>query len=111
MTPDRLQTNTLRKRVSAWAISATLALFGGAVMLTAVPVVRSAEMNESGSRERAEDPTLVHRVELERYLRFECGLSAILQPDRMSLGHSQRPDLAPPAGHRLSNGLLAPITC
>jgi hypothetical protein len=107
----RLQSGSIRKRVSAWAVTATLALFGGAVMLTAVPVVRTAEMNEQGSRERVEDPTLAHRVELERYLRFASGPGAFLQPVRISLGHSQRPILEPPAGHRLANGLLAPITC
>jgi hypothetical protein len=80
-------------------------------MMTAAPVVRTAEMNEQGPRERAEDPTLAHRVELERYLRFASGPCAFLQPDRILLGHSQRPILEPPAGHRLANGLLAPITC
>jgi hypothetical protein len=111
MFQNRLQIGSIRKRASAWAVSATLALFGGALMLTAVPLVRSAEMNEPGSRERAEDPTLAHRVELERYLRFASGPGAFLKPDRIRLGHSQRPVLEPPAGHRLANGLLAPITC
>jgi hypothetical protein len=109
--PYRIQSSSIRKRVSAWALSATLALFGGAIMLVAVPVVRTAEMNEQGSRERAEDPTLAHRVELERHLRLASGPVAFLQLAQMSLGHSQRPVLEPPAGHRLANGLLAPITC
>ncbi|HEY3392420.1 MAG TPA: hypothetical protein VGK58_06925 [Lacipirellulaceae bacterium] len=110
MFQNRLQSGALRKRISACTLSATLVLFGGAIMLAA-PVVRTAEMNEHGSRERAEDPTLAHRVELERYLRFESRPAVFLQPAQRSLGHSQRPILEPPAGHRLANGLLAPITC
>jgi hypothetical protein len=111
MIQNRPQSGLFRRRFSAWAVSATMALFGGAIMLTAVPVVRTAEMNEHGSRERAEDPTLAHRVELERYLRFASGPGAFLQPAQTWLGHSQRPVIEPPAGHRLANGLLAPITC
>jgi hypothetical protein len=105
-----LQSAALRKRISACALSTTLLLFGG-VMMTAAPVVRSAEMNEHSSRERAEDPTLAHRVELDRCLRFDSRPAAFMQPAQLSLGHSQRPILDPPAGHRLANGLLAPITC
>jgi hypothetical protein len=111
MFQNRLQIGSIRKRASAWAVSATLALFGGALMLTAVPLVRTAEMNEHGSRERAEDPTLAHRLELDRYLHCDSRPAAFLQPAQLSLGHSQRPVLEPPAGHRLANGLLAPITC
>jgi hypothetical protein len=106
----RLQSGSIRRRISTWALSANLLLFGG-IMMTAAPVVRSTELNEHGSRERVEDPTLSHRVELERYLRFASGPCSFLQSDRNLLGHSQRPILEPPAGHRLANGLLAPITC
>ena len=110
MLPNRVQSGALHERISAWALSATLVLFGG-IMMTAAPVVRSTELNEQGSRERSEDPTLAHRVVLERFLRFDGRPAAFLQPARLSLGHSQRPVLEPPAGHRLANGLLAPITC
>ena len=88
-----------------------MALVGVAILLVAIPVARSAEMNEHGSsRERAEELTLVHRLELDRHLRCENRPAAIMQPAR-SLGHSQRPILDPLSGHRLPNGLLAPITC
>jgi hypothetical protein len=110
MFQNRLQFGPFRKRISAWALSAALVLFGG-IMMTAAPVVRSTELNEHSSRERAEDPTIAHRVELERYLRFANGPDAFLRPAQLALGHSQRPILEPPAGHRLANGLLAPITC
>ena len=108
----RLQSAWLRKRAPALALSATLALFGGAMLLVALPLVRVAENNEHGSqRERVEEPTPVRRIDHDRHLRSEYGVAAFLQPTRPTLGHAQRLVLDSLPGHRLANGLLAPLTC
>jgi hypothetical protein len=93
-------------------LSATLGLFGGAIVLVALPLVRASEMSEHESaRERAEEPVLVHRVHLDRQLRTIPVSVVFHRLDRISLGHSQRPVFKSLDGHRLANGLLAPMTC
>jgi hypothetical protein len=102
----------LRKRVVGLAFVAHLSLFGGAILLMAVPLVRASEINEHESpRERVEDPTLTRRIDHDRHLHLEYGVVAFLQPAWPCLGHAQRQVLTPLSGHRLTNGLLAPITC
>lgn len=105
-----LQSGRVREKLLAVALLANLSLFGGAVLLVAVPLVRASEMNEHG-RERVEEPTVARRIDHDRHLHLENPVAASLQPARPCLGHSQRQILDPHPGHRLANGLLAPITC
>jgi hypothetical protein len=109
----RFQMGWLGKRMPALAAVMTVSLFAGSVSVMAVPLIRSVESSESGSpKERCEDPTFTSRIQHERqFLQFHRGVAAFLQPTRPALGHAQRPVLAPLPGHRLTNGLLAPITC
>ena len=91
---------------------ASLALFGGTALLVAVPLVRASELNEQGSqRERVEEPSLARHVDHDKHLILSSGVAAFLQPARPLLGHAQRLVLDPLPGHRLANGLLAPLTC
>jgi hypothetical protein len=103
----------LAARGPAFSVLTALMFLAGSVSLLTVPVIRSAETHESGSsHERCEDPTLAARVQHEReFLEFHRGVAAFLQPVRSSLGHAQRPVLDLLPGHRLANGLLAPMTC
>jgi hypothetical protein len=94
------------------AIVAALAMLAGGVSLLAVPVVRAAEAGESsGSHERTEDPTLTTRFEHDRLVVLASRVAAFVQLARPLLGHAQRPVLEAFPGHRLANGLLAPMTC
>jgi hypothetical protein len=94
------------------ALVASVALFLGGISLLAVPVVRATEAGESsGSHERSEDPTLTTRFEHDRLLGLASRVTAFVQPARPCLGHAQRPVLELLPGHRLANGLLAPMTC
>ena len=97
----------------AFAAVISVSLFAGSISLVAVPLIRTVETSESGSpKERCEDPTLAARVQHERqFLEFHNNIAAFLQPTRPTLGHAQRPVFAPLPGHRLTNGLLAPMTC
>lgn len=76
------------------------------------PVFRVAGAEESEpSGERNEDPSLVTRFEHDCVVRSASRLSALIQLTRPNLGHAQRPTIGPYSGHRLANGLLAPMTC
>jgi hypothetical protein len=92
-------------------------LFGCAcISLLAVPLIRSAEWNESGgAKERCEDATVTVRrihgrcpgVDVER-IAFASKISS------QGLGRPQhRPTLCAysPSGHRLTHDLLAHLTC
>ena len=107
----RFQSERVRRHVLSAALLANLSLFAGAIVLVAVPLVRASEINELASRERIEEPTITRRVEHERHLHLENRVAAFLQPARPCLGHAQCQILHPLPGHRLANGLLAPITC
>jgi hypothetical protein len=108
----RYYTGRLGVLQPALALVATLATFAGGVSLLAVPVVRAAEAGESsGSHERSEDPTLTSRFEHDRLVALASRVSAFVQPARPLLGHAQRPVLEAFRGHRLANGLLAPMIC
>jgi len=94
-------------------LSIVLLLGGlGAPLLTAN---RFAELEENSPvKNLCEELLVTHRINPQRQLR--CDASAkmlaltILQP-RM-LGNTQKCVLATtPSGHRLANGLLAPMTC
>jgi hypothetical protein len=106
------QSERLGRRRRALTLAASFALFLGGISLLAVPVVRAAEAGESsGSHERNEDPTLTTRFEHDRLLSLESRVASFLQLARPCLGHAQRPVLELLPGHRLANGLLAPMTC
>jgi hypothetical protein len=102
----------LGQRQPTLALVVAFAMLMGGATLLAVPVVRATEAGESsGSHERSEDPTLTSRFEHDRLLSLESRVASFLQPARTCLGHAQRPVFELLPGHRLSNGLLAPMTC
>jgi hypothetical protein len=106
------QSRSIGSNRPVFAVIATLSLLAGGVSLVAVPVIQSAEASESGApKERCEDPTLTARFEHDRLHALERRVAAFAQSARPSLGHAQRPVLLPLPGHRLANGLLAPMTC
>ena len=109
----RFQFGWLATRIPALSAFVAVMLFASSVSLLAVPLIRSAEASESGSpKERCEDPTISARVQHERqFLDFHRNHAAFMRPVRSVLGHAQRPVLDPLPGHRLTNGLLAPLTC
>jgi hypothetical protein len=91
---------------------ALLLLFGG----IGGPILASriAELEEvCSAKNRCEEQSLGHRVSPQRQLRSEMAslttvISAlIVRP----LGHTQKPVFNALGGHRLPNGLLAPLTC
>ena len=102
-----------RRRFSFVVLSTAPSVCGAilGIFLLVVPVTRSSENNERAN-ERCEELSIAERVERVRSLAIETlrgtplGALAILP----NVGHAQRPDLDPPAGHRLANGLLAPLT-
>ena len=85
-----------------------------AIFLVAIPMTRASENNErTNSSERSEELTVASRHDRSRSLAQEnlhtTHVRAVVL--MTNIGHSQLPDLDPPAGHRLANGLLAPMTC
>jgi hypothetical protein len=82
--------------------------------LVFAPESRLAEMQENmPAHERSEEYATVGRHDHERQLKLEQRRSAIIfeTPACARLGHTQNRVLFAPGGHRLSNGLLAPLTC
>lgn len=82
--------------------------------LTIFPESRSGESHESTQpNERIEEFTTFGRFDHERQLKLEQRRLAIIFniPASSQLGHTQNVVLSAPSGHRLSNGLLAPLTC
>lgn len=109
----RLQNDWLQRRFSVVVMTAAMALFASATVVV-MPTIRSVQTNGNGpSEERSEEPSVSGRLDHARSLRIDyCRLATMrscLMPQ--SLGHAQRPVLEPPSGHRLPNGLLAPLTC
>ena len=75
---------------------------------------RLAELHQNiPASERSEEVATLSRFDHERQIKQEQRLSAIIFEISANarLGHAQNIVLFVPAGHRLSNGLLAPITC
>jgi hypothetical protein len=96
-------------RVRAWSLTlATLFVF-------LVPTIRANEMNETGSpKERVEDVSFVTRTAslLRSALHGRREAIVFTSSIQARLGRDERrPELVPPGGHRLPNGLLAPMTC
>jgi hypothetical protein len=75
-------------------------------------VTRSSENNERAN-ERCEELSFAGRIERVRTLAIEHLRESPMRSLAFvpNVGHAQRPDLDPPRGHRLANGLLAPLTC
>lgn len=106
-----------RRRFSVASVAAMPTVFATLVgiFLIAVPLTRASEQNErTTSSERSEEMSVANRCDRARLLAIENlritnNVRAVLFT--ANVGHSQLPDLDPPAGHRLANGLLAPMTC
>lgn len=88
-----------------------MAMFATGATVLVVPEIRAAEAGESESNERGEDTSLTSRFEHDQLMNLECRVAAFVELTRPNLGHAQRPVIEPHSGHRLSNGLLAPMTC
>jgi hypothetical protein len=105
-----------RRRFSLVSFTAAPTIFATllGVFLVTVPVTRASENNErTDASERCEELKFSNRHDRIRRLAMENlrtthVRSVVVIPN---VGHSQLPDLDPPAGHRLANGLLAPLTC
>jgi hypothetical protein len=96
------------------AIPLAIVLIFGGFSAPLLASTRIAELEEnSASKILAEELSLGHRTSAQRQLRTESGrvttALTILSPHL--LGHTQRPVLSCLRGHRLPNGLLAPLTC
>ena len=99
------------RRVGAIPL-AILLLFGG----IGAPLVasRTAELEETCSaKNRVEELSFGHRVNAQRQLRLEAGrvTASLLPLAPRLLGHAQNPVFNALGGHRMPNGLLAPLTC
>jgi hypothetical protein len=111
MNSERLNFAAAR-RLGAIPLAIVLLLGGIGVPVSAVS--RSAELEESApSKNVSEEFSLVHRGHPHRQLRFDAGskMSALTIQPPLTLGHAQNQVLRFSRGHRLPNGLLAPLTC
>jgi hypothetical protein len=74
---------------------------------------RSGELQENAPpSERQEEFTTMSRFDHERHIKQEQRqLAIIFEVPSTHLGHTQNAVLLAPSGHRLANGLLAPLTC
>jgi hypothetical protein len=105
---DLLRTRPFHARVQAWAF----AILG--TLLLAVPTVRTNELNEIGSsQERVEDISLVTSVVSLKRTTNHGRREAIVFTSSIQarLGRDRHPRRVPASGHRLPNGLMAPMTC
>ena len=89
-------------------------LFLGGLGAPLVSTSRFTELEENSPvKSLCEELLLTQRINPQRQLRYEAGSKmlalSILQP--RTLGHTQNCILVSFSGHRLHNGLLAPITC
>jgi hypothetical protein len=96
-------------RVRAWSLAlATLFVF-------LVPTIRASEMNETGSpKERVEEVSFVTRTSslLRTALHGRREATVFTSSIQARLGREERrPEPVAFDGHRLPNGLLAPLTC
>lgn len=91
---------------------AIVLLFGG--IGSPLAMSRAAELEEIvPAKCVSEEFSLVHRGHPHRQMRFDAGtkMAALTVSPSLTLGHTQNIVLSSPSGHRLPNGLLAPITC
>ncbi|HEX4412755.1 MAG TPA: hypothetical protein VH107_03945 [Lacipirellulaceae bacterium] len=97
-------------------LAAVLAFFAGGISgsLLAPTDARSSESQENApSGERSEDLATVYRCDHAEQLQRERLQPAV--PGKITnifrVGHAPEVATHVPDGHRLSNGLLAPLTC
>lgn len=80
-----------------------------------LPAIRYNELSETGSpKERVEDATFMTRpaCPLRSALHRRRAAIVFTSSIQARMGRDQRrPEPAPHVGHRLPNGLLAPMTC
>lgn len=96
------------------ALPLVVVLLLGGIGAPLAAMSRSAELEECApSKNVSEEFSLVHRGHPHRQLRFDAGtkMSALTVLPPLTLGHTQKHVLNSPRGHRLPNGLLAPLTC
>jgi hypothetical protein len=94
------------------ALMVVLASGGGPLII--LPESRSGEAQENAPlNERQEEFASQGRLDHERLMKLEQRRLAIIfeVPASSRLGHTQNAVLFAPSGHRLANGLLAPLTC
>jgi len=111
-TRNQLDCPNLRRtlaRVRAWSLAlATLFVF-------LVPTIRTSELNEMGStKERVEDVSFTTRTAslLRTALHGRREAIVFTSSIQARLGREQQqPEPLQLAGHRLPNGLMAPMTC
>jgi hypothetical protein len=99
------------RRAGAIPLAVLLLLGGFGAPLAAS---RSAELEETcTAKNRIEELSVGQRVNAHRQLRQEAShVTASLTPlTPRSLGHAQNPVFNALGGHRMPNGLLAPLTC
>ena len=95
-------------------LSVALAIGGLGAPMVVASESRSAEMSESApSKEHKEEISTPGRCDRHRHLPIGDHPSVILFIHRATptLGHAQHDVLETARGHRLPNGLLAPLTC
>ena len=109
--------NSLRKvakQMQRALLSALLVVMAGGIGGPLIfPDTRSSESQENAPpSERQEEFTTAGRVDHERQIKLEQRqLAIIFEVPSTHLGHTQNAVLLAPSGHRLANGLLAPLTC
>jgi len=97
-------------------LAAILAFFAGGMSgpLMSLADSRTSESQENApGGERSEEPATVNRCDHVRHLRWERLLPAFTSKISVIFDKGHASDVAThvPDGHRLSNGLLAPLTC
>jgi hypothetical protein len=106
--------NSMKRRKST-LLSLLLALIVGGAggPLLIFPEGRSGESQEGApTSERQEEFTHLGRFDHQRQIKLEQRRQAsIFEVPSSHLGHTQNSVLPTLSGHRLSNGLLAPLTC
>jgi len=103
------------KHLQRALLSTLLVVMAGGVggPLLIFPESRSSESQENAPpSERQEEFTTMGRLDHERLMKLEQRrLAIIFEVPSSHLGHTQNAVLFAPSGHRLANGLLAPLTC
>jgi len=113
----RLRTAVTGLRPALHSAMLVLGLVGMCGPVTATSDLRPGESQEDATpAERQEEFTMTGRSDIVRQIKLESRRLAIVfevpTPASNHLGHAQNAVLLlAPSGHRLSNGLLAPLTC
>lgn len=95
-------------------LSILLVIGGVGAPLVSGAEARSTEESQESSpaSEHNEEFASIGRFDHERHMKLEQRLLAItFEVPSSHLGHTQNSVILVPTGHRLANGLLAPLTC